>query len=401
MNVEHIRKDFPIFQDPTLVYLDSAASAQKPRAVIQSMTTFYERGYANIHRGVYSLSEKATLEYDEVRGKISRFLGANAEEEVIFTHGTTEGVNLVARAWGDANLGPGDEILLTLFEHHANFVPWQELAKRTGANIRYLLPAADEGFSLDAFRALLSPKTKLVAVTQLANALGIAPPISEIIPLAHAVGARVLVDGAQGVSHFPTDLKKLGVDFYVFSGHKLYGPTGIGVLVAKMELLEHMPPFLTGGDMIRHVSVEGTSFAEPPARFEAGTPHIAGVIGLGAAIDYVESVGRDAVARHEDALIQFAEDQLATIPEIRVLGPRGQHKGLLVFDCRGVHPHDVAQALAADGVCIRAGHHCNQPLHHHFSLQATSRMSVGMYTTEEDIRRGVESLRKAIRFFAM
>ena len=396
---ENVRKDFPIFEDESLVYLDTGASAQKPKRVLDALHEFYSRGYANIHRGVYGLSESATVRYDETRVKVARFLNAASPEEIIFTHGTTEGINLVASSWGGVNLQAGDEIILTLFEHHANFVPWQRIAEARGATIRYLFPADDLSFSLENFRALLSSKTKLVAVTQLANALGVRPPLAEVIRASHAVGAKVMVDGAQGVTHGLTDVQALDADFYVFSGHKLYGPTGIGVLYGKLDLLRNMPPFLSGGDMIRKVSIEGTEFADPPARFEAGTPDIAGVIGLSAAIDYVTELGREEIVRHEDALVGLCEEGLRSLPGITVLGPKGEHHGLLVFDCSGVHPHDLAQALAADGVCVRAGHHCNQPLLTHLKLPATTRMSFGVYNNERDVERAVESVKKAIRFF--
>ncbi len=395
-----VRKDFPIFNDPKLVYLDTGASAQKPRVVLDAMHEFYSHGYSNIHRGVYSLSERATLIYDEVREKAANFLGAASPQEIVFTHGTTEGINLVAFSWARTFLKPGDEIIVTLFEHHANFVPWQLAAEATGASIRYLLPDAGAGFSLEEFKKLLSAKTKLVAVTQLANAIGIKPPLGEVIRAAHQVGAKVIVDGAQGASHGKTDVRALDADFYVCSGHKLYGPTGVGLLYGKMELLQMMPPFLSGGDMIRKVSVSGTQFAEPPARFEAGTPHIAGVVGLGAALDYVSAIGGETIERHEDGLVAFAEEEFKTIPQIKILGPKQAHHGLFVFTCDGVHPHDLAQALAADGVCVRAGHHCNQPLLEHLGVQSTTRLSFGMYNTEEDVSRAVASVKKAIRFFA-
>lgn len=394
-----IRNDFPIFEDPRLVYLDTAASAQKPRAVLQTLQDFYSRGYANIHRGVYPLSEKATVEYDSTRERLAQFLGAESAEEIVFTHGTTEGINLVASSWGETYLDEGDEIVVTLFEHHANFVPWQRVAQRTGAKVRYLFPAEDLSFPLEEFQKLLSERTKLVAVTQLANALGIAPPIKEIISAAHRVGALVLVDGAQGITHSSQTVRDLDVDFYVFSGHKLYGPTGSGGLYAKRKHLESMPPFLSGGDMIRRVSVEGTEFADPPARFEAGTPDIAGVIGLGAALQYVSTVGREAIRIHEQELVDLCESGLREIPGVEILGPQGQHRGLLVFHCEDVHPHDLSQALASESVCVRAGHHCNQPLLTHLNLPATTRASFGMYNTVSDVERFLEAMKKALRFF--
>lgn len=395
---EHIRKEFPIFADPSLVYLDTGASAQKPRAVIDAISSFYQTTYANIHRGVYGLSERSTILYDEVREKVARFLNVSSSE-IIFTPGTTGGINLVASSWGRRFLKPGDELIVSLFEHHANFVPWQVAAEHAGATVRYWKPGPDERLSLDDFRKLLSKKTKLVALTQLANSIGLAPPLREVLSEAHAAGARVMVDGAQGICHGEVDLRALDADFYAFSAHKLYGPTGLGILFGKSSVLDEMPPFLTGGDMIRRVTIDGSEFADPPQRFEAGTPDIAGVVGLGAALDFVSAAGRNAIAHHEAALVSMCESGLRKLPGVRVLGPEGEHHGLVVFHCDGVHPHDLAQALAAQNVCVRAGHHCNQPLLDHLCLPATTRMSFGMYNSEQDVERALSAVSKALQFF--
>jgi len=392
------RADFPIFNDGELIYLDSAASAQKPKAVIDAMTHFYSHEYSNIHRGLYRLSEQATLRCDAVRGQVARFIGAASEQEIIFTHGATESINFAAYSWGDANVKAGDEILVSLLEHHANFVPWQRLAERTGAVVRFIPLTSAGELDLEAYGGLLSSKTKLVAVTQLSNALGMAPPLAEIISSAHSAGALVLVDGAQGILHLPTRMTELGADFYAFSGHKLYGPTGIGVLYAREEILRSLPPFLSGGDMIASVRKEGTEYAEVPRRFEAGTPHIAGLIGLSAALEYLERAGRSEILKHEAALVRLLEKRLGEISPVRLLGT-GERHGLVSFTVEGIHPHDIAQMLSGDDIAVRAGHHCAQPLMNELGISASTRASVGMYNTSADIEQFAASLKRAIDFF--
>ena len=363
------------------------------------MNEFYGQGYSNIHRGVYGLSEQATLAYEEARAVVARFIGAGHPREIIFTHGTTESINLVAYSFGEAFVQPGDEIAVSLLEHHANLVPWQLLGNRRGAHIRYVEFDECGRFDFDAFQQLLTERTKLVAVTQLANALGVTLPISRIVEAAHRAGAKVLVDGAQGICHLPTDVEALGVDFYAFSGHKLYGPTGVGVLFGKQSLLEAMPPFLSGGDMIRSVSVHGTVFGDLPHKFEAGTPHIAGVLGLRTAIDYLEALGRTQVFQYEDQLVRYLEEELSSISEVTVLGGKEAHVGLCTFTVDGIHPHDLAQFLSSKQVAVRAGHHCAQPLLNRLGLQASTRASVGLYNTTEDVDRLKEAIEQAISFF--
>ncbi len=394
------RDDFPIFRNSPVVFLDSAASAQKPEAVLDAVRDFFSLEYANIHRGVYELAEKATERFEGVRRRIVRQLNAASEREIVFTHGTTEGINLVAHSFGGKFIRPGDEIIVSLLEHHSNFVPWQLLAERSGAVVRYAGVTPEGEFDLDQYRSLLSEKTRLVAVTQLSNALGIAPPLPEIISLAKKAGAKVLVDGAQGICHLRTDVQELGADFYVYSSHKLYGPTGIGVLWGREELLEEMPPFLSGGDMIRSVSVAGTEFNDLPYKFEAGTPHIAGVVGLGAALEYLDGLGWENIFSHEEELVRRLESMLEGIPEVRVLGPQGRHIGLVTFTVDGIHPHDVAQALDEKGLALRAGHHCAQPLLEQLGIPASMRASVGLYNTAADIDALEAGLRHAVSFFS-
>ncbi len=394
------RNDFSVFDaHPSLIYLDTAASAQKPRPVLAAMQSFHEESYANIHRGVYALSQRATELFEQSRKKVQRLLNAPSPDEVIFTRGATESINLVAYAWGERFIGPGDEILVTLFEHHSNLVPWQQLAARKGAVVKYVGLDDTGELSVDSFRRQLSSRTKMFAVTQLANGIGLAPPLELLIPEAKAVGAHVLVDAAQSVSHRPIDVAKLGADFVAFSGHKLYGPTGIGVLWGRKELLLKMPPFLSGGDMIRTVSTEGSTFAALPAKFEAGTPNIAGAIGLGAAIDYVLKIGLLTIAEHEDQLVRQLETELQALPDVQILGPAGKHHALLTFVTKSVHPHDLAQILDQEGVAIRAGHHCAQPLINALGLHASARISFGIYNMKEDVSRAVQAVDKAIRFF--
>lgn len=393
------RNDFPLLAGSKLAYLDSAASAQKPAAVLQAVENFYRSGYANIHRGIYALSAAATVAYEDARETVRRFLNAASCSEIIFTHGATESLNLVAHCFGAAFLHPGDEIAVTVLEHHANFVPWQVLAKARGLQIHYIGLTADRRLDLEQLRRVLSPRLKLLACTQLSNALGIRPPVDEIIAECRANGTRVVLDAAQSVVHSLLDVQRLGADFLVFSGHKLYAPTGIGVLWGRGELLQAMPPFLTGGDMIRSVSVRGTEWADLPAKFEAGTPHIAGALGLAAAIQYLETIGWDTIAANDRRLIRLMETELAAIPGVSLIAEPGTHHALVSFEVDGIHPHDVGQYLSSRDICVRVGHHCAQPLMEALGVAATTRASLGVYTTEEDIRRLAEALRDARKFF--
>ena len=379
LDVAKIRADFPILaaELPTgrpLVYLDNAATTQRPRQVIQAIVDVYERTYANVHRGIHWLSERATDDYEIAREKTRRFINAERREEVIFTHGTTEGINLVARSWGDANIRSGDEILLTIAEHHSNLVPWQQLAERTGAVVRFM-PITDDGLlQCEALDELLTPRTKLVAVAAVSNVLGTVVPLAAIVERAHAIGARVLIDAAQSAPRLATDVQAIGADFLAFSGHKLMGPTGVGVLWGRRELLEAMPPFLGGGGMIRRVRTEGFESADLPAKFEAGTPPIVPAIGLGAALDYIQAVGLEAITAHERELTERAHDVLESIGGVRILGPAANQKsGIVSFTVGKLHAHDVAQLLDREGIAIRAGHHCTMPLHRRLGINASAR----------------------------
>lgn len=409
-DIERIRADFPILatmlhaspDNPgvPLAYLDSAASTQRPRQVIQAMVDTYEHSYANVHRGIHWLSEQCTEQYEQARAKVQAFIAAAAPEEVIFTPGTTASINLVARSWGDANLRPGDEILLTEMEHHANIVPWQQAAERTGAVIRWW-PITDDGrLDLAEFNTLLTQRTRLLAITAASNVLGTVNPIADIVTRAHAAGALVLVDAAQSVPHATTDVRQLDADFLAFSGHKMLGPSGVGVLWGRRELLEAMPAFLGGGSMIRKVTKEGFESAELPAKFEAGTPPIVPAIGLGAAIDYLQSLDMTAIAAHEHALCQQAHDVLSSIGGLKFLGPAPEHKsGIVSFTLDGVHAHDIAQLLDRDGIAVRAGHHCAMPLHKRLGIAASTRASFYLYNTPEEVERLARSLEEIKRLF--
>jgi cysteine desulfurase / selenocysteine lyase len=395
-----VRRDFPIFaRNPGLVFLDSAASAQKPQSVIDGVAEYYRSDYANVHRGVYRLSARSTELYEAARETVRRFLHAREASEIIFVRGGTEGINLVANTWGAKNLGAGDEVLVTELEHHANIVPWQLLRERTGLKLVAAPIDATGGLDLAAFEKRLSPRTKLVAVTQLANATGTVVPVEAIARLAHAQGAKLLVDGCQGAPRIPVDVQAMGCDFYVFSGHKTYGPTGIGVLYGRRELLDDMPPWQGGGDMILSVSFEHTTFQAPPHRFEAGTPDISGAIGLALAIDYVEALGRDAILAHEAALTGYGADRLATMPGVTLIGAGQQRLGILAFAVDGIHPHDVATILDQHGVAVRAGHHCAQPLLDKLGLGASTRASFGVYSDESDVDALVTAIRAAQTMF--
>jgi cysteine desulfurase/selenocysteine lyase len=404
LDVERLRAEFPILQREVrgkrLAYLDNAATTQKPRAVIEAITRHYERTNANVHRGVHLLSEEATRLFEGARATVARFLGG-VPGEVVFVRGATEAVNLVAHTFGRARLGAGDEVLVTTLEHHSNIVPWQLVAAERGARV-VPVPIGDDGdLDLAALARLLDgPRARLLAVTQVSNALGTVTPLQEIVDMARARGVPVLVDGAQGAPHLGVDVRALGADFYVLSGHKVYGPTGIGVLWGRRELLEAMPPWQGGGDMIHSVGFEGTTFAEPPARFEAGTPHIAGAIGLAAALDWLGGVGLPAVAAHEAALMARAEAALREIPGVRLVGAPRRRAGALSFVVDDVHPHDLATVVDRHGVAIRAGHHCAQPLLRRLGLPATARASFAAYSTEAEVDALAAAVRAAREVFA-
>ncbi len=399
--IDRIRADFPILstrvRGKPLVYLDNAATTQKPQAVIDALTGYYSADNANIHRGVHWLSERATAAYEGARERVARFLGASSAREVVFTRGATEAINLVAQSWGRSCLRPGDEVLVTGMEHHANIVPWQLLAEQTGAVLR-AAPVTDEGeLDLDAFERLLTGRVKLVSVVHLSNAIGTINPVRHLADLAHARGIPILVDGAQSVSHLDADVAELGCDFLVFSGHKVLGPTGIGALWAREALLERMPPWQGGGDMISSVTFERSTWAAHPQKFEAGTPHIAGAIGLAAALDYLDGVGRSAVAAHEHRLLAYAVERVAALPGVRLIGTARERASILSFAVEGVHPHDVGALLDDEGVAIRAGHHCAQPIMARLGVPATVRASFALYNTPDEVdvlARGIERVRK-------
>ena len=404
LDVEEIRADFPILErrmhGRPLIYLDSAATAQKPRQVLEALDGHYRNVNANVHRGAYQLSSEATDAYEEARRKVAAFLGAPEDRSLVFVRNATEGINLLARTWADRELAEGDEIIVSVAEHHANLVPWQLAAERTGARL-VAVPLTEEGrFDLDAYRDLLGPRTKLVAVTHMSNVLGTVNPLADITALAHEHGAVVFADGAQAAPHLPVDVAELGVDAYAVSGHKLLGPTGIGALWVRADLLETLPPFLGGGEMIRTVTIEAATFADIPMRFEAGTPAIAEAAAFGAAADYLGRLGMDAVWRHGRHLAEYALDALAGVPGLTVYGPRGSDRGAIVpFNLNGVHPHDVASALDAEGIAVRAGHHCAQPLMKALDVQSTVRASAGVTTTEAELDALADALTSAAEFF--
>ena len=404
LDVEKIRSEFPILstemRGQPLTYLDSGASAQKPRVVIDAMADFYSAHYANIHRGVYHLSAEATRQFEAVRGKVAAFIGAANEREIIFVRNATEAINLVARSWGEQNISEGDEIVLTQMEHHANIVPWQMLAKRCGAVIRVAEIDNDGVLDVAHLTSLLGPKTKLLAFTHVSNALGTINPVTQLVALARDRGITTLVDGAQAVPHQRVSVDEIGADFYVFSGHKVVGPSGAGVLHGRMDLLEAMPPFLGGGDMIESVSFEGTTFAPVPHKFEAGTPDIASIIGFGAAIDYLEAIGMDEIAAYEHELLVYANERLATVPGIRIIGQAKEKAAVISFVLDDAHPHDIGTCLDGEGVAVRAGHHCAQPLMKRMGVPATARASFAFYNTREDIDRLVKALIKTADLFA-
>lgn len=403
-DIRAIRAQFPVLQlnrhGRPLVYLDTAATSQKPLAVIESINDYYRRYNANVHRGVYALSEEATAAYEGARAAVARFIGAAAPEEIVFTRNTTEAINLVAYSWGRRHLGPGDAILTTEMEHHSNLVPWQILAEERNARVLYLPIDADGRLDLGQLDAVLAQGVKLVAVTQVSNVLGTVNPVAEIARHAHAAGALMLVDAAQSVPHMRIDVADLDCDFAAFSGHKMLGPTGIGVLYGKRALLDAMPPFLAGGSMIRQVTLARTTYADVPQRFEAGTPAIAEAVGLGAAIEYLNQLGMDWVHAREQPLTRYLLDTLAEVPGVTVYGPGARERGGVVsFNLRGVHPHDVASILDEEHIAVRAGHHCCQPLMHVLGVTATTRASVYFYNTEDEIDALALGLRRASSIF--
>ncbi|WP_028136649.1 cysteine desulfurase [Bradyrhizobium japonicum] len=403
-DVARVRQDFPalalqVYGKP-LVYLDNAASAQKPSAVLERMTQAYTSEYANVHRGLHYLANAATEAYEGGRTKVAQFINAPRTEEVIFTRNATEAINLVASSWGGPNIGEGDEIVISIMEHHSNIVPWHFLRERQGAVIKWA-PVDDEGnFLIDEFEKLLTAKTKLVAITQMSNALGTIVPVKEVVRIAHARGIPVLVDGSQGAVHLPIDVQDIGCDFYVFTGHKVYGPTGIGVLWAKYDHLVAMRPFNGGGEMIREVSRDVVTYGDPPHKFEAGTPAIVEAVGLGAAIDYVNSIGKERIAAHEADLTTYAQDRLREINSLRLIGTARGKGPVISFELKGAHAHDVATVIDRQGIAVRAGTHCVMPLLERFNVTATCRASFGMYNTREEVDHLAQALLKARDLFA-
>ena len=403
-DVERLRRDFPILNQKVrgraLVYLDNAATSQKPQAVIDAIARYYQGSNANIHRGVHFLSEHATEEHETARKTVQQFINAAKSEEIIFVRGTTEGINLVAQTYGRAHVGTGDELLITAMEHHSNIVPWQILCEQNGARLR-VAPINDRGeLLLDEFEKLVNARTKIVAVAHVSNALGTINPIREIVEIAHRQHVPVVVDGAQAVPHGKVDVQELGCDFYAFSGHKMYGPMGIGVLYGKFALLEAMPPYQGGGDMIRSVTFEKTLYNQLPYKFEAGTPDVAGAIGLAAAINYLESVGIERIAEHEHELLSYAIEALSNLPGLRLIGTAMERAAVLSFVLDGVHPHDIGTILDQEGIAVRTGHHCAQPLMQRFGVPATVRASFALYNTEAEVDALASGIQKVREVFA-
>ena len=403
-DVDRIREDFPILKQTVhgkpLVYLDNAATSQKPQVVIDTLSDYYTTENSNVHRGVHYLSERATQDYEEARSKIRRFINASDDREIVFVRGATEGINLVAQSYGRQHVGEGDEIIVSAMEHHSNIVPWQILCQERGATLR-VIPMNDDGeLLMDEYEKLLGPRTRLVSVVHLSNSLGTINPIEQIIAMAHARGVPVLVDGAQSISHRTIDVQKLGCDFFVFSGHKLYGPTGVGAIYGKADLLESMPPYQGGGDMIKSVTFEKTIYNSLPYKFEAGTPNIGGVIGLGAAIDYVSSVGLDRISEYEDGLLEYGAERLSSISDLRFIGTARDKSSILSFVLGDVHPHDIGTILDSEGIAIRTGHHCTQPVMERFGIPATARASLAFYNTKAEIDALVRGIDKVIEVFS-
>ena len=402
-DVEKIRADFPILSQTVhgkpLVYLDNGASAQKPRAVIDALTNTYETRYANVHRGLHYMSNATTDAYEAAREKVRAFLNAGSVDEIVFTKGATEAINTVAYGYGAPNIGAGDEIVLTIMEHHSNIVPWHFLRERQGAKLVWAPVDAQGGFDIDAFEACLTDKTKLVAITHMSNVMGTVVPIKRVCEIAHARGIPVLVDGSQGAVHMPVDVQDLGCDWYVFTGHKVYGPSGIGVLYGKRDRLAEMRPFEGGGEMIVEVTTDTVTYNDPPHRFEAGTPPIAQAIGLGAALDYMDSIGRDKIAAHEADLLTYANERLGRINTLRIIGNAPGKGAIISFEIEGIHAHDISMVIDRSGVAVRAGTHCAMPLLQHFGVTSTCRASFGMYNTRAEVDALADALEKARMFF--
>ncbi len=403
-DVSRVRRDFPILAQQVhgkpLVYLDNAATSQKPQSVLDTLARYYTTENSNVHRGIHYLSEQATADYEDARSKVRGLLNASDDREIIFVRGTTEGINLVAGSYGRANVGQGDEVIISAMEHHSNIVPWQILCQERGAHLR-VVPMNDDGDLLvDEYERLLGPRTKLVSIVHVSNSLGTINPVRRIIEMAHSRGVPVLLDGAQSAPHMNVDVRDLDCDFFVFSGHKLYGPTGIGVLYGKADLLESMPPYQGGGDMIRSVTFEKTLYNDLPYRFEAGTPNIAGTIGLGAAVDYVTSVGLENIEAYEHELLDYGTRALSSISGLRLVGTARKKAGILSFVLDGVHPHDIGTILDSEGIAVRTGHHCTQPVMDRFGIPATARASLAFYNTREEIDALVKGIDKVLEVFS-
>jgi len=400
LNVEKIRADFPIFKNnPDLIFLDNASTTQKPQQVIDTLTHYYENYNSNIHRGIYTIAEKATAAYEETRDKVAAFIGTEDRQSIVFTRGTTESINLVASSWGQ-NLKPGDEVLITEMEHHSNIIPWQLICEKTGASLKYIPISEDGTLDLSNTGTYFTEKTKIVCVIHQSNVFGTINPIAEIVKMAHDVGALVLVDGAQSVPHHKVNVSKLGCDFFAFSGHKMMGPTGVGVLYTKPALLEEMNPFMGGGEMIREVSMEKSTWNDIPWKFEAGTPNIAQVIGMGAAIDYINEIGLQSIADYEKELLSYTKEKLQNIPGLSIYGKAKEKGAVISFNIGKIHPHDVAHILDTSGIAIRAGHHCAQPIMKYLKVPATNRASFYLYNTFEEIDSLIEGLTKTVDLFA-
>ncbi len=402
-DINKIRDDFPILKQRIngnpLVYLDNGATSQKPQSVIDAIVNYYTTTNSNVHRGVHTMSQQATDGYEGARSKIRQFINADDDKEIIYTRNTTEGINLVAHSYGRQNVGPGDDIIVSNMEHHSNIVPWQMLCEEMGANL-LVVPIDDTGaLVMDEYEKMLSSRSKLVSITHVSNALGTILPAKQIVEMAHAHGAPVLLDGAQAVPHMPVDMNELDCDFYVFSGHKLFGPTGIGVLYGKKEYLEAMPPFLGGGEMIKSVTFEKTIYNDLPYKFEGGTPDIAGAIGLGAAIDYVNNLGFDQITAHEDELLRYGTEALSAIESLRIIGTAEHKAGILSFVIDKAHPHDIGTILDEQGIAVRTGHHCAQPVMARFQIPATARASLAFYNTKEDIDALVKGIDRVLEVF--
>ena len=400
LHVEKIRGDFPIFQNnPDLIFLDNASTTQKPQAVIDTLTYYYENYNSNIHRGIYQIAEKATAAYEKTRDKVAVFIGTEDRQSIVFTRGTTESINLVASSWGQ-NLKPGDEVLITEMEHHSNIIPWQLICEKTGASLKYIPISEDGMLDLSNPQKYFREKTKIVCVIHQSNVFGTINPIAEIVKMAHVVGALVLIDGAQSVPHHKVNVSQLGCDFFAFSGHKMMGPTGVGVLYTKPALLEEMNPFMGGGEMIREVSMEKSTWNDIPWKFEAGTPNIAQVIGMGAAIDYINEIGLQSIADYEKKLLGYGQEKLQKIPGLTIYGTSKNKGAVISFNITNIHPHDVAHILDTSGIAIRAGHHCAQPIMKRLSVPATNRASFYLYNTFEEIDSLIEGLTKTVDLFA-